>query len=231
MLITRIARVLPAVIAVLVVSVPVAADAQVWVGKPKPQRGSVEISGGGTWTSGQSLPQSSATLTVNPSGGSSSFEQFDSEATMDPAFGVHGAVAVYITRALAIEGGVQFSRPRLDIRLTNDFEDAPDVTATSTISSYLFTGSLIYHFGAATNKMVPYIAGGAGHLRDVHSGNELVETGTEYHGKAGVKMWFGRTRAFGLRLEGGISVRDGGFSLEDERRYAPTAAASLVYLY
>ena len=224
----RVMRVL-AVLAI-VACLPAAADAQVWLGKTKPRPGSVEISGGGTWTGGQSLPRSAVTLTANPSGGLSSFEQFTSEPSMDPAFGVQGALAVYVTRAIAIEGGVRFSRPQLKVGLANDVEGAPDITASTTMSSYLFTGSLVYNVGAQ-DRTVPFIAAGAGHLRDLHSGNELVETGTEYHGKAGVKMWFGRTRKVGLRVEAGVSVRDGGFSYENDRRFVPTAAASLVYLY
>src|SRR5690606_6430711 len=136
-----------------------------------------------------------------------------SEPSLEPSLGAQGTVAVYVTRTLAIEGGVQFSRPELQVRLTGDFEDAPDVTASTTITSYLFTGSLVYHFGNSP-RQVPFIAAGAGHIRDVHSGNEVLETGVEYHGKAGLKWWFGPRRTAGLRLEGGLSLRDGGFSYD-----------------
>ena len=110
-------------------------------------------------------------------------------------------------------------------------EDAPDVTATTSISQYLFTGSLVYHFGGAGARTTPFIAGGAGHVRDVHSGNGLVETGVEYHGKAGVKLWFGRGQNNGLRIEGGVSIRDGGFTLDDDRRVVPNASASFAYRF
>jgi hypothetical protein len=213
-----------------IAAIPALVDAQVYVRSDRPRLGTVEVSGGGTWAGGQDLTGAAATLTVNPAGGRTSFEQFDSDPTLDPAFGVQGTVAVYLTRALAIEGGVQFSRPELKVRLSNDFEDAPDVTASTMISTYVFTGSLVYHFGSS-GRTVPFIAAGAGHLRDVHTSNELVETGTEFHGNAGIKMWFDRRRKLGLRAEGGLSVRDGGFSFEDERRTVPTAAVSLLYLF
>ncbi len=38
---------------------------------------------------------------------------------------------VRLTRAFAIEGGVQFARPTLSVRLTDDFEDAPRLTAST----------------------------------------------------------------------------------------------------
>lgn len=218
------------VIAVTIGCLPSGAGAQVFIGSDKPRPGTVEASGGGLFTTSQDLPARAAVLTGNPSGGLSSFEQFNTESSIGPVVGVQGTVAVYVTRALAIEGGLQFSRPQLKIELTDDTEDAPDVTASSTMTEYLFTGSLVYHFGASP-RTVPFIAAGAGHLRDVHAGNDLVETGTEYHGKAGVKMWFGAVRKFGLRAEGGVSLRSGGFSFDDDRRTVPTAAVSLLYLF
>jgi hypothetical protein len=221
-----------AVVAVL--WLPAASDAQVWVGGSTPRRGSVEISGGALVTAGQSLPSQAATLTVNPSTGLSSFDLFTSNPSLGPALGAQGTVTVYITRAFAVEGGMQFSRPRLDVELSADAEDAPDITASTTITEYVFSGSLVYHFGTAARTM-PFVAAGAGHLRDVHTGNELVETGTEYHGKAGLKMWFAdprRPHRLGLRMEAGLSVRNGGFNFDDdERRMAPTGAVSLLYLF
>jgi hypothetical protein len=222
-----------AVVAVLG-CLPAAADAQVWVGGSRPRRGSVEVSGGALVTAGQSLPAQAATLTVNPPAGLSSFELFTANPSIRPAIGAQGAVAVYLTRALALEGGVQFSRPRLEVELSGDAEDAPDLTASTAITEYVFSGSLVYHFGSSP-RTVPFVAAGAGHLRDVHTGREVVETGTEYHGKVGLKMWFAdprRPQRLGLRAEAGLSVRDGGFSFDDEeRRRTPTAAVSLLYLF
>jgi hypothetical protein len=222
--------VMAAALAAMVLWAPALADAQVFLRGSRPRAGSVEMSGGGLWTGGQSLSSSAAVLTGNPGSGNASIDLFETDPSLAAAIGAQGTVAVYVTRALAIEGGVQFSRPQLKIRVTGDFEDAPDVTATTTLSSYVFTGSLVYHFGNSPRR-VPFIAGGAGHIRDVHSGNEVVDTGTEYHGKAGIKLWFGSRRTAGLRLEGGLSVRDGGFSYDDERRVAPVAAASFLYLF
>jgi len=215
---------------VLGLCAPTLAGAQVFIKGPRPRPGSVEVSGGGLWTAGQNLPSSAALLTGNPSTGNRSFELFSSEPSLESSVGGQGTVAVYVTRALAIEGGIQYSRPKLTVSLTDDFEDAPDITASTTITSYLFTGSLVYHFGTSTRR-VPFVAGGAGHIRDVHSGNEVLETGMEFHGKAGMKFWFGPRRTAGLRVEGGLSVRDGGFNYDDDRRVVPTVAASFLYLF
>jgi hypothetical protein len=207
------------------------AAAQLYVGRGGPRRGAVEISGGGTWSAGQDLASRDAALTGNPGAGLSTVDLFRSEPSLDPVIGAQALVGVYVTRAVAIEGGVQFSRPTLSVQLSDDFEDAADVTATTAITQYLFTGSVLYHFGRP-GRVAPFIAAGAGHLRDVHSGNELVETGTEYHGKLGVKIWTGAgRRRLGIRAEGGLSMRSGGFNFDEDRRVVPTAAVSLAYLF
>lgn len=219
---------LACVLSLVVASV---ADAQVFIGRDVPRRGSVEIGGAAVWAGAQDLPEQTASLTPNPGTGTGSFQLFSSEPTLDAAIGAQATVAYYLTPALALEGGFRFARPNLTVRLTDDFEGAPDVIASSTVTQYLFTGSLVYHFGGR-GRVTPFIAGGAGHARDAHEGNELVETGTEFHGAAGVKIWFaaGR-RKVGLRLEGGFSMIDGGFSFEEGRRTAPMAAAGIAYIF
>lgn len=220
-----------ALVALLVLCGAAEASAQLYVGSTGPRRGSVEISGGGMWSGGQDLASVPAVLTGNPAVGSGSLQLFTSEPSVEPVIGAQALVGVYLTRALAIEGGVQFSRPTLSVRLAADFENASPVTATTAITQYLFTGSVLYHFGSP-GRVTPFLAAGAGHLRDVHAGNELVETGAEYHGKLGVKIWTGAgRRRLGVRAEGGLSMRNGGFNFDAERRVVPTAAVSLAYLF
>jgi hypothetical protein len=79
---------------------------------------------------------------------------------------------------------------------------------------------------------VPFLAGGAGYLRELHDGAELIETGRIYHGGAGLKLWFGQgARRLGVRADVGIATRDGGFDFRDGRRTLPTAGFSLAYLF
>lgn len=214
------------------VALPLDAAAQVWVGGDVPRKGSVEVSAGALWSGPQDLPGRDATLTGNPGTGNNSVELFSSDPTVKAAIGVQATIGFYVTRALSIEGGVRYARPQISVRLSDDFEGAPDVTATTTLTNYVFTGSLLMHFGGE-GRVRPFVAAGAGHLRDVHEGNELVETGTEYHGKVGVKMWFGSGRSrMGLRAEGGVAVLDGGFSFEEAtRRFAPIASVGLSYVF
>lgn len=206
--------------------------AQVYVGRPTPHAGSVEVSGGILAAGGKDLPDVSATLTRNPGTGSGAFELFRSDSTLTAALGGQARVGYYFSPKIALEGGVQYARPKVEVRLTDDSELAADTTASETVTSYLFTGSLVYHFGRSTSRVRPFLAGGGGHVRDVHAGNGVVDTGMEFHGGAGFKSWFGSGRSkMGIRADITVSVRGGGVGAEESERIVPTAAFSLAYVF
>ena len=207
--------------------------AQVFVGRPLPQQGSVEISGGGVFLGGKDLPDVAAALTRNPGTGTGSLELFQAQGTLTSALGAQVRVGVYVSPRIIIEGGVQYARPKVEVRLSEDFEEAETTTASETITSYLFTGSVLYHFGGPQSGFRPFVAGGGGHVRDVHAGNNVVDTGMEFHAGAGFKWWLtrGRRNRFGLRGDVTASVRDGGAGAEDDRHVVPSAAMSLAYLF
>ena len=205
--------------------------AQIFVGREIPRRGSVEVSGGGVYQGGKDLSNQAATLTRNPTTGADPLELFTADASLEPVFGGQFRIGYYLSRAMAIEGGVQYSRPRLEVSLSNDFESAPATVASESVTSYLFTGSLLYHFGSGS-KLKPFVLGGAGQVRDLYAGDELIETGVEYHAGGGIKSWFGSgRRKFGIRIDALVSIRDGGVGAEEDRRTVPTAAFSLAYLF
>jgi hypothetical protein len=207
------------------------ANAQ-FIGRPTPRLGTMEFTGGAVFHGGSNEPNLTATLTRNPTTGSSPLPLFNADVELKPAFGLQARLGVYLSPRISVEGGVQVVKPKLDVRLTGDFEEAADETASETLTSYLFTGSLLYHFGAAGKRVHPFVIAGAGHVRDLHEGSDLIETGLEYHGGAGVKWWLGKGRPkAGIRADVGVSVREGGYGTEDGRRIVPTGAFSFAYLF
>jgi hypothetical protein len=213
------------------------AAAQVWIGggSSGPAAGSVEFSGGVVYAQGYDLGSGPAALTRNPTTGSGPFDLFDASTRMDPAPGAQARLAVYVSRAVSIEGGVQYSRPVLGVTVTGDTEGAEAITASETITRYIFDGALVVHLlpmSFAGGRGVPFVTGGGGYVRELHEGNELAETGRQYHAGAGVKLWFGeRRRRFGVRGEVGVALREGASDFSDGRRTVPTAGASLLYLF
>lgn len=193
-----------------------------------------EIGGGAVWVGGVDFGRSVAGETRNPGTGSGPFDLFVTENDLDPVVGLQGRIAYNLTSIVAFEGGVRFTRPKLTFAASADAEEAPDVRATETLTQYLFDGSVVLHLTGlsfAGGRGVPFVAGGAGYVRDLHDGSELLETGTEYHGLAGLKLWFGDGRQrVGVRVEGGVSNRDG-FDLSSSRRTVPVASGTVVYQF
>ena len=223
--------------AALVAVTGTTAGAQVFTaaGGTAPRKGSWEVGGGIVWTAGFDLETEDARLTGNDGNSSSPFPLFDAEARVRPVFGAQGRVGFYLSPALAFEVGVHYSRPVLAVSVSDDAEDAADVTAEERLSRYVVDGSLVYHLRSLAfsgGRGLPFLAAGAGYLRELHEGDELVETGNTYHVGAGVKYWVSRgKRRFGVRGDAGIAVRDGGFDFEDKRRVLPTAGASMIVLF
>ena len=214
----------------------VASPADAQVRRPlreAPRGGSWEIGGGIVWTDGFSGGNSTAELTQG-SQNSGGFDLFDASGRLRTGTGFEGTLAYYLSRSLALEGGVRYSQPRLTYRLSGDVEDAEPVTASETLTRYVFTGSLVWDLrGLAFGRRgVPFLTAGAGYIRELHEKNELIETGTEYHAGAGVKFWFGQgPRRLGIRGQVGVSVTDGGFDFRDEPRTLPMASAALFFLF
>jgi hypothetical protein len=221
--------------AVLWGAFPAAASAQVSLGSSAPRRGSWEISGGVVWSGGYDMGTRAAELTRNIGTGTAAFDLFTTTSKVTPAIGGQGRLGFYVSRALALEAGVQYLQPTFSSRLANDTEGAPGVTATETMSRYVVDGSLVFHLRGlafARGRGVPFVSGGAGYLRELHEGNGLIETGSEYHAGAGLKFWFGPgRRRLGVRADVGLMVRNGVFDFKDARRTVPTAGLSLAYLF
>jgi Outer membrane protein beta-barrel domain len=202
---------------------------------PTPRAGSWELGGGAVYVAGFDLGESTAELTRNTTTGPGPFDLFTTSTELRSTVGVQGRIGYYFSPRLEVEGGMRYARPVLSIRISGDAEEAPDQTAEETLSQFVFDGSVLWHFTrpqASPSRVVPFVVGGAGYIRELHADLELVETGVEYHAGAGVKVWFGNARRrFGVRGEAGISIRDGGFDFEDNRRAVPIAAGSIIYLF
>ena len=175
------------------------------------------------------------TAGLTTSAASGRFDLFTAESRVGGFPGVSARVAYYLSSALSLEAMVRYARPEISVRLDDDAESAPALNATETASHYVFGGSLVLDLrraGFAGGRAVPFVSGGAGQLRELHEGNQLVETGIEVHATAGLKYWLGSgQRRFGLRLEAGFSGREDGFDNEEGRRLLPMVLGGLSYLF
>jgi hypothetical protein len=192
----------------------------------------LEVSGGGAFVGGFDLRERDAVLTSNTGTLGEPFDFFSTDSRIKPAFGVLARIGFYVTASLAIEGGLRFTRPVHQVRITDDVEDAADTTAEETMSQYVIEGSAVWHFTTGHGaRAVPFVYGGAGYLRELHEGDAFVEDGLEYHAGGGFKWWLGRSGRVGVRGEAGFSIRDGGFDLDDKRRIVPVVSGSVIYRF
>jgi hypothetical protein len=214
---------------------PAPAAAQAYLRRDVPRKGSVEVGGAVVWTGGFDQESTSAEETRNSTTDTSPFVLFTTESRTESVTGAQGRVGVYLSRALALEAGVEYGRPNVSTRLANDAESAQDVTATEKLTRIIIDGSAVFHLtGLSFNRGhgVPFLRGGAGYVRELHEKNEVIDTGSEFHAGGGLKLWFGQGKhRTGFRFDGGVMFRMNGADTPDKRRTVPTAGASLVYLF
>jgi hypothetical protein len=205
---------------------PVSAIAQVYPGSTAPRAGTIEIGGGVTWTGGYDAGAGDANLSPNSTTGAPPVTLFTSSARVSSVAGIEARAGVYLGSRVSAEATFQFSRPNMRVDLGDDFENATAVEAVGRVSSYVFGGSVLYHFGSG--RVVPFVIGGAGYLRQLDEDNAEVLSGSEFHGGGGVKIWLGSGQHFGLRADAQVSSRSKSAGFEDTRRVLPLLGAGLT---
>lgn len=219
----------------LVLALAAATDARA---QSPARKGALELSVGGVWAGGSSLGRDDATETRNQTGGGR-FTLFAASSRIDPGGGGEARFAFYLTPRLAVEAGGYAARHRVATRLSSDVEGVPDVTATETLDEFIIDGAVRFDF-APIGRFVPFGRGGVGYLRQLHENGSLVETGRAYHAGGGATVWltpggtgfgFLKRWGWGVRADARVIVRDGGFSLGQERRVGGAATGSLLIVF
>jgi hypothetical protein len=144
--------------------------------------------------------------------------------------GAAAQLGLFLSSRVSVEGAFQYSRPILRARITDDFEGAADTDVDGVVVTYLAQGSLLYHFGGG--RLVPFVSGGGGYLRQIDDENSDVVSGTEIHAGGGLKYWFGSGgRRVGLRFDAGVSARSKSVAFEQKNRILPSAGAGIAFQF
>jgi hypothetical protein len=198
----------------------------------------VEIGGGIGWVGQADAGTRDATMTANQPGGSEplTFFQVTGKTRSGPV-GV-GIVGVNFSRRFAVEGGFQYSRPRLTVGIDEDVESTPSVSIEGdAFDQFVTEGNVVFHFNEARfddRRTVPFVLAGVGAFRQ-EAEDGTSENGTIYQAGVGFK-WFsgisrtGRANGLGMRLDVRYVFRDGGFDFEeDQRRSFVTFTANALF--
>lgn len=195
----------------------------------------LEVSGSGAWWGGYDLGSRRPTITGPQTPTGSPVAIFDSEVTQRSGAGAEARIGWRVWRGVHAEATGGFVSSTLEARVTNDLEDAADVTVSSSLTQVTIEGGAVFELPAlgAGRHLVPFVSGGAGHLRQVHEDRVLVETGTTLYGGGGVKWRVGGENPKGfvqrLVVRGDLRFvsRTGGTGVDDERRNYITVSAGM----
>jgi hypothetical protein len=203
---------------------------------------SFELSASVLWLAPSSLGTRNAALTGNNTSGTP-YPWFAAEGDFESAAGVEARASYRLTRRIAIEGGVTFSRPAVTYTISNDTEGAAGFTESGETMSQLFVDASVVAFlsprGFAGGRLLPYVEGGGGFLRQLHGQDGALstyyssDTGQVFHVGGGARYALRRTKSgvltgCSLRFDARYYIRNGGFSFDGGRTNTFAAGAGLV---
>jgi hypothetical protein len=197
-----------------------AASAQAQTAADRPVR-QIEAGFGAGLLGGTGLGAADANLRANSSG-PQPFRLFatNSDVARTPVW--YARVGFALTRRLVLEGSFARSTPEIRVEATGDVEGAPPITAIEAVDQYFIDASAVVMLDELRigRQLVPFVAAGAGYLRQLHEGQTLVEQGEVYHAGGGVKYWLlarrtGLVRTAGVRGDATVYFLRRGISFDD----------------
>lgn len=204
--------------------------------QPSLRRNHVTISGGLGFAGGYPIGDDTAELRGNAVGSSAPpLTLFRAESSVDRVLGTELRVGFSLTRDLAVEFGVGYSRPGVSTELSMDAEASPVTLDAERLSQYVLDvgGTWQLPRPVIAGRVRPFISGGAGYLRQLYDERTLVETGRVFHAGGGVRAWLrggdGRARSLGIRSDVRATWRQDGVEFDDKTRVWPTVTAMIFW--
>lgn len=194
----------------------------------------LEVAVGGGLVTGTDVGGANADLranTLQPE----PFRLFTSSGTFDGSAVAAAHATVPLTRRFAAEVLLLFGRPELGVSVASDAEAAATVTIVERVDQYFIAAGIVVMLDELRlGRMVPYVAGGAGYLRQLHEGRTVVEHGHLYHLGGGVKHWWlardrGAIKSAGVRGDVRLYVVVDGIAFDGRfRRQAAVTGGAFV---
>jgi hypothetical protein len=121
--------------------------------------------------------------------------------------------------------------------VTADTEGAAPITVVERVDQYVIDAGVVVRLDEMrVGRLVPYVAAGAGYLRQLHEGLVSVEQGHVYHLGGGLSRELlsrnrGVVRAAGLRADARVYFLSGGISLDDLLTTQGTFTAGVYFRF
>jgi hypothetical protein len=135
---------------------------------------------------------------------------------------VEARAGVNLSRRVGIEARFGHTRPELRTSVAEDAEGAPALTIVERIDQYAIDGGVVFRIDEwRLAGLAPFVTAGAGYLRQLHTGQTLVEQGHSYYLGGGVRRAFlARDRhlvkAAGVRADVRLDLLSGGVSFDHQ---------------
>ena len=192
---------------------------------------------GGGILGGSSLGSADANLRANATT-KQPYRLFSTDTSFAAAPSLHLRGAFAWSRRFAVEGGLVLSRPVLRTSVSADVEGAPSLTVDERIDQYFLEASLLVRLNEIRfgPKTVPFVAGGAGYVRQLHQGLTVIDEGRLYHLGGGVKHWLrtsnrGLIRSTGVRADARVYLLKSGIAFDDGPRPHVAASGSFFLIF
>jgi len=184
----------------------------------------VEVDAGGGFLGGAGLGSADANLRAGDPV-RRPFRLFSTGSRFASAPTFHVRAGFAFSRRIGVEGGLMLSRPDIRTSISADVEDAPQITIAERVDQYGIDASVVVMVSELSlgGRTVPFVAAGAGYLRQLHEGLTVVEQGHVYHAGGGVKHWLlsrdrGILSGAGVRADARLYLMAGGIAFEDRPR-------------
>jgi opacity protein-like surface antigen len=191
-------------------------------------RGRIEVAGGVRWIGALDLGSVAADETA-PGGDSNPL--FRSATTLEGSAGAAGSVGVRLSPSFQLEFTAGYNRTSLRSEVSADIEAIPDTVVDAPVTQFLFEGGVVLRPGAwRGRRLSPFLAAGAGYLRQLNDGRTLVESGRSYSVGGGLYYQLEtsgdrRLKATGLRFDVRALILQKGVAGDDTSRVATAAFA------
>jgi hypothetical protein len=196
----------------------------------------LQLAGGVGFLGGASLGDAEASLRSGVS--SAPYRLFATSSRLGSTVPVLDLrAAVDLTRRFGIEAHALYGHPEMQTDVSGDVENAPSVVAVERLDHYLIDGGVIVTLDELRMKnWQPFVAAGAGYLRQLHEGLTLTEEGHLFYIGGGARHTFfvrpaGFVRGLGARGDLRLNFLSGGITVDDGTRQHLSASASLFVVF
>lgn len=151
------------------------------------------------------MGESDAFLTSSQVPTGQPFVLFRTATRLDKATAADARIGIVIGRGFSAEVRSSFSRPKYRISISGDSEAAQAFDVTDRLDQYVVDVALVWRIvQLGRGPLLPFVGGGGGYVRQLHSNGVLASQGARYFGHGGVEYWLrrrdsGRLKGAGLR--------------------------------